>query len=194
MTDSTVTHTLFQVSTSGALVAGIFSGAVSCRTLLDHGDFGVGTFAKLDGEMVVLEGKIYQVRSDGSVSLASADEEAPFAVVTQFSADVDAADQALPTLDALTKRCDDARPSNNIFYAYRVDGKFDMLRARAVSPPDNDERLVDAAKRQTEFKFSNISGTLVGLWSPGFSSAFSVPGYHFHFISDDRKHGGHLLI
>jgi len=160
---------------------------------LDHGDFGVGTFAKLDGEMVVLEGKIYQVRSDGSVSLASADEEAPFAVVTQFSADVDAADQALPTLDALTKRCDDARPSNNIFYAYRVDGKFDMLRARAVSPPDNDERLVDAAKRQTEFKFSNISGTLVGLWSPGFSSAFSVPGYHFHFISDDRKHGGHLL-
>ena len=74
MNDSTVTHTLFQVSTSGALVAGVFSGAVSCRTLLDHGDFGVGTFARLDGEMVVLEGKIYQVRSDGSVSLASADE------------------------------------------------------------------------------------------------------------------------
>ena len=193
MNDPIVTHTLFQVSTSGALVAGVFSGAVSCRTLLDHGDFGVGTFAKLDGEMVVLEGKIYQVRSDGSVSLASADEEAPFAVVARFSADIDMPDQALPSLEALTKRCDDARSSNNIFYAYRLDGEFDMLRARAVSPPEEDARLVDAAKRQTEFRFSNISGTLVGLWSPGFSSAFSVPGYHFHFISDDRKHGGHLL-
>ena len=38
-----------------------------------------------------------------------------------------------------------------------------------------------------------MAGTLVGLWSPGFSSAFSVPGYHFHFLSEDRQHGGHLL-
>lgn len=193
MNNPTVTHTLFQVSTSGALVAGVFSGAVSCRKLLEHGDFGVGTFAKLDGEMIVLEGKIYQMRGDGSVSLATPDEEAPFAVVTQFSADLDVADQALPSLGDLVKRCDDARPSNNIFYAYRLDGKFDTVRARAVSPPEDHSRLVDAAKRQAEFEFTNISGTLVGLWSPGFSSAFSVPGYHFHFISDDRKHGGHLL-
>jgi acetolactate decarboxylase len=52
---------------------------------------------------------------------------------------------------------------------------------------------VDAAKAQSEFSFIDIDGTLVGLWSPGFSSAFSVQGYHFHFISRDRQHGGHLL-
>ncbi len=54
-------------------------------------------------------------------------------------------------------------------------------------------RLVDATKAQSEFEFSDIRGTLVGLWSPGFSSAFSIPGYHFHFLSEDRLHGGHLL-
>jgi acetolactate decarboxylase len=54
-------------------------------------------------------------------------------------------------------------------------------------------RLVDAAKAQSEFRFTNVTGTLVGLWSPGFSSAFSVAGYHFHFLSDDRRDGGHVL-
>ena len=49
------------------------------------------------------------------------------------------------------------------------------------------------AQGQSEFTFTDLEGTLVGLWSPGFSSAFSVPGYHFHFLSADRQHGGHLL-
>jgi acetolactate decarboxylase len=52
---------------------------------------------------------------------------------------------------------------------------------------------VEAAHAQSEFSFTDLDGTLVGLWSPGFSSAFSVAGYHFHFLSSDRRHGGHLL-
>jgi acetolactate decarboxylase len=67
------------------------------------------------------------------------------------------------------------------------------MRTRAVSSPEKGVRLAEAAKSQSEFHFNNIDGTLVGLWSPGFSSAFSIPGYHFHFISKDRQHGGHLL-
>ena len=43
-------RTLFQVSTSGALVAGLYQGAVSTAVVLQHGDFGLGTFADLDGE------------------------------------------------------------------------------------------------------------------------------------------------
>src|ERR1700741_2761378 len=77
-------HTLFQVSTSGALVAGIYSGAVSVQSILQHGDFGLGTFANLDGEMVVLEGRAYQVRGNGKVSEAASGVAAPFAVVTRF--------------------------------------------------------------------------------------------------------------
>ena len=60
-------HTLFQVSTSGALVQGIYQRVVSSRFLLNYGDFGLGTFENLDGEMVVLDGAIYQVRGDGKV-------------------------------------------------------------------------------------------------------------------------------
>jgi acetolactate decarboxylase len=53
--------TLYQISTSSALVEGVYSGSVCSSVLLEHGDFGLGTFEDLDGEMVILDGQIYQV-------------------------------------------------------------------------------------------------------------------------------------
>jgi acetolactate decarboxylase len=186
-------HTLFQISTSGALVAGISSGVVSVKSILEHGDFGLGTFANLDGEMVVLEGRAYQVQGSGKVSESAPDAAAPFAVVTRFDPEVDVRTAPIASIAALGKCCDEHRSSNNIFYAIRLDGHFDRIRTRAVSPPGDHARLIDAAKAQAEFRFTDIGGTLVGLWSPSYSDAFSIPGYHLHFLSDDRKHGGHLL-
>ena len=189
----TPVHTLFQVSTSGALVAGVYSGAVSVKSILEHGDFGLGTFANLDGEMVVLDGHVYQVQGSGHVSEAPENAGAPFSVVTRFSPQADEETEPIANFSELQRRCDKLRISGNIFYAFRLDGKFKRIRTRAVSPPQKGTRLVDAAKAQSEFRFTDIAGTLVGLWSPGFSSAFSVSGYHFHFLSDDRSEGGHLL-
>jgi len=186
-------HTLFQVSTSGALVSGVYDREVSVKSILEHGDFGLGTFANLDGEMVVLEGKAFQVLGTGEVKQAAPDAGAPFAVVTRFSPQLDTEIGPLASFKDLEGCCDRQRSSGNIFYAIRMDGRFKRIRTRAVNPPLRGTRLVDAAKAQSEFGFTEIDGTLVGLWSPGFSSAFSVQGYHFHFISSDRKHGGHLL-
>lgn len=186
-------HTLFQVSTSGALVAGLYSGVVSAGMILRHGDFGLGTFEHLDGEMVILDGHIYRVTADGKVAEAPPDSEAPFAVVTKFKPELDVQLEGGNSLEALAAQCDLHRKSQNIFYAFQLDGLFHRVQARAMSPQKNNSRLIDAAKSQAEFEFREIKGTLVGLWSPGFSSAFSVAGYHFHFISDDRQHGGHLL-
>jgi acetolactate decarboxylase len=54
-------------------------------------------------------------------------------------------------------------------------------------------RLLAAAETQPEFCFKSIQGTLVCVWSPRYSRSFSIPGYHFHFISKDRTKGGHVL-
>jgi acetolactate decarboxylase len=186
-------HTLFQVSTSGALVAGVFDREVSVESILEHGDFGLGTFAHLEGEMVVLDGRVYQVQGSGRVSEAGMDAGAPFAVVTRFTPQIDEESVPVSSFQALESCCDRYRKSGNIFYAIRLDGHFDYVRTRAVNPPQPGTRLIDAAKDQSEFHFDSIAGTLIGLWSPGFSSAFSVAGYHFHFLSKDRQHGGHLL-
>src|SRR3984893_10911580 len=106
-------HTLFQVSTSGALVEGIYERAVSSRVLLDHGDFGLGTFENLDGEMVVLDGAIYQVRSDGNVLNIVDDVGTPFAVVTRFTSDQDQTIENASSFAEITKICDQYRDSDN---------------------------------------------------------------------------------
>jgi len=186
-------HTLFQVSLSGALVAGVYDKEVSAKSILEHGDFGLGTFANLDGEMVILDGRVYQVQGTGRVSEACPDAGAPFAVVTRFSPQTDVETEPVASFKDLEGRCDNYRNSGNIFYAVRLDGHFRRIHTRAVNPPQPGTRLVDAAKAQSEFSFTDIDGTLIGLWSPGFSSAFSISGYHFHFLSKDRQHGGHLL-
>jgi acetolactate decarboxylase len=114
-------------------------------------------------------------------------------VVTRFSPQIDTETSPIASFKDLEACCDHYRKSGNIFYAIRLDGRFKRVRTRAVNPPQQGTRLVDASKVQSEFSFTDIEGSLVGLWSPGFSSAFSVAGYHFHFISSDRRHGGHLL-
>jgi len=186
-------HRMYQISTSAALVEGADTGAVCSRALLEHGDFGLGTFENLDGELVVFEGAIYQVRGDGSVKHREDDFQIPFAVVTRFQEEAGFELQAVRFIKALELACDPYRESDNLFYALRFDGAFETVHARVVSGVAPGTRLVNAAKEQKEFHFRNIEGTLVCLWSPSYSSAFNVPGYHFHFISKDRTQGGHVL-
>ena len=186
-------HTLFQVSTSGSLVAGVFEGAVSVGELLRHGDFGLGTLAGLDGEMVVLDGTAYQAKGDGSVHALKGDAKAPFAVVTAFVGESSRQIGPVSSFAELAAACDPVRRSQNLFYALRVDGRFDQVHTRAVNPAPPGTTLKEASQTQPEFHFQDVEGTLVGIWSPAFSGAFSVPGYHFHFLSADRTMSGHLL-
>lgn len=186
-------HTIFQVSTTGALVAGVFDKEVSVGDLLKHGDFGLGTFAGLDGEMVILDGKVYQAHGNGVVANAPSDAGAPFAVITDFLSDKSGVLNNVASFDDLGKKCDFFRISDNLFYAIRIDGIFSEVMVRAVNPPKSGSSLTDAAQSQSVFTFNDVKGTLVGIWSPAFSSEFSVKGYHFHLISDDHTKGGHVL-
>ena len=186
-------HTLFQVSTSGALVQGVYERAVSSNLLLNYGDFGLGTFENLDGEMVVLDGAIYQVRSDGKVTKIEKDVGTPFAVVTHFVADQDQMIENASSFKDLTKICDRYRDSDNLFYAFRIDGHFGNVHTRAMRETLDGLPLAKAAAIQPEFEFTGVDGTLVGIWAPQFSSALNIAGYHFHFLSEDRSKGGHLL-
>jgi acetolactate decarboxylase len=182
---------MYQISTSTALVEGAYSGSVSSSALLEHGDFGLGTFEGLDGEMVILDGEIFQAA--GKVQRRSDDFLVPFAAVTHFSEDAEFQVGKIACLKELELACDPHRVSENLFYALRVDGVFDTVHARAVHSVPQGTRLLKAAQTELEFHFNNIEGTLVCLWSPSYASSFSVPGYHFHLISKDRTKGGHVL-
>jgi acetolactate decarboxylase len=186
--------TLYQVSTIQALSAGDYDGQSSLCALERHGDFGIGTFQGLEGEMVVLDGNFYQVKVDGQAYLVNEAAQIPFAQVTFFDTNkVFTVDTELNYAD-LKQYLDKLLPSKNIFYAIKISGRFKYVKTRSVPKqakpyPDLDQ----AVKGQKVFEFNDIEGTVVGFRSPEYSKNFSVGGYHLHFINPDRKSGGHLL-
>ena len=174
------------------MVEGIYEGPVRVGTMREHGDFGLGTFENLDGEMVIVNGHFFQVRSDGSVRECNDEVLSPF-VITRFVPDETVTLDQCANMGHLTDQCDALRSSENFLIALKVDAHFDYVRTRAMCRTEEGVQLVQAAAVQPEFEFSNVSGTLVGFWTPENAKTFNVPGYHFHFISDDRQSGGHLL-
>lgn len=186
-------NTLTQVATIDGLLAGVYDGEVSLGDLSKKGDFGLGTYQALDGEMVLLDGIFYQIRDDGSVHHPPSETLTPFAAVVAFDptffAELPAGD-----FDALAAHLDTLIPDQNQFVAIRIDGHFAAIRTRSVpaqTPPY--PPLVEVVKTQPLFDFENVKGTLVGLRCPPFVTGLNVPGYHFHFLTENREAGGHVL-
>lgn len=182
---------LFQVSAAGALVAGVTRGSVTVAELTTHGDFGLGTFDDFDGEMVVLDGTAFQVTRDGA-AVADPTEKVPYAVVMNFHPDRTVGLPPVESYDDLLGQLDALRTTDNEFFAIRIDGSFDHMKTRAVCRSEGDT-LVEAAQAQAEFEFDDVTGTLVGIWSPPYTNAITVAGWHLHFLTDDQQNGGHVL-
>jgi acetolactate decarboxylase len=103
----------------------------------------------------------------------------------------------LPTttnLAGLSTALDNALETPNIFYAVRIDGYFSYIKTRSVPRQEKPyPKLIDVAKKQPTFEFNNVRGTIIGLRCPQFVKGLNVPAWHFHFITEDRSAGGHLL-
>lgn len=185
---------LYQVSTIDALLEGEYNGTVTIDELGHKGDTGIGTFHRLDGELVMLEGVVYQALATGEVIRASPDQTTPFAAVNRFRTDRSMDLGPFSNLSTLERQLDGLLMSKEHFTMVRVDGTFDYVKVRA--PPAQDlpyPRLVDAIAEQRIYELDRVEGTLVGTFSPDAAKGTSVPGWHLHFISADRHSGGHLL-
>lgn len=186
------TNAVYLSAPINALVEGLYVENTTIGEIRQHGDFGLGTFDFLDGEMVVLDGRVFQVRSDGNVYGVSDDQHSPFACVTFFSPDTfDDIGDTVPR--DLVKTLDDLIPSRNMLYAIRVDGEFEHMKLRAAPRSENYTPLVEATKDQPVFEVHNAKGSLAGFYTPAFMESLNAPGYHVHFLSEDRLRGGHVM-
>jgi acetolactate decarboxylase len=184
---------LYLCAPVNAIVEGIYEEHIPFSEIKRHGDFGLGTFDMLDGEMVMLDGRVYQMTADGRVQQVGDDALTPFACVTFYQPEqVFDLDGELDH-DAFLRRLLEPLPSPNIFYAFRIEGEFAYVKARSVPKSECYIPLVEIAREQPIFEFENIRGTLAGFYTPQFMASISVPGMHLHFLSDDLAHGGHLL-
>ena len=187
-------HVLFQASTIGALLDGAFDGDLSFAELAEHGDLGLGTLNRLDGEMIALDGEFFRADVDGAVRSIAAAEKTPFAVVTKFEAAIDARIEGPLDHQGLLARLDALVPGDASSCAIRLDGRFQSVRARSVPPQSPPYRpLTEVVADQHVFELSDVVGTMLGFRFPAYVEGIEVAGYHLHFISEDRTLGGHVL-
>jgi acetolactate decarboxylase len=184
---------IYQVSTAVALKQGDYAGKITFGELKTHGDMGLGSVDGLDGEMIGLDGKFYQVKSDGQVVEIKDDVKTPFAMVAfgeksgpRSISGIDHGDQMVNVLNLMT--------SEKGIFAIKIAGKFKSLKLRSVPKQEQPFQPLDKVlEKQVMFDVSDIKGAMVGFRVPPEMEILNGQGYHFHFISDDRTKGGHVL-
>jgi alpha-acetolactate decarboxylase len=185
---------VYQFSTISALLEGVYDGDVTIADILRHGDFGLGTFNHLDGEMVILDGVCYRLRADGSATRAALTDHTPFAAVTRFHTDFEIAIETRTGEAEVTGAIDRQIESSNLIYAIRITGHFAELHTRTVMEQRKPyPTLTQATEGQAETRFSDVTGVVVGFRTPDYQQGISVAGYHLHFLNSDRTSGGHVL-
>ncbi|HPH33939.1 MAG TPA: acetolactate decarboxylase [Methanoregulaceae archaeon] len=186
--------TLYQVSTIDALQQGVFDGIQPIGEIKQHGDFGIGTFNALDGEMIVLEGIVYQAASDGSVVIVPDTITTPYTTVTFYHDDFSLTTEEALNFSTFSNMTGAYLPTDNMVYAVRIHGIFPVMKVRSVPPQEKPyPTLSEAVGNQSVFEYTDISGWVVGTFTPAFLEGINIDGYHLHFISDDRQKGGHIL-
>jgi acetolactate decarboxylase len=188
-------NTLYTAGHAGAFIGGLYDAFAPYNKLMEHGDFGLGAPDKLDGELLILHGKIYQTQSNGKTFEIPDTGSTPFSVVNFFHAD-----KVLKASVPMSKMqvyayLDSVMPNQNGIYAIRIKGVFNSIKTRAFPPVTNKPYapLAQLLSLQQFFNFSNISGDLVGYRIPAYMEGSNITGYHFHFLSDDKKGGGHII-
>ena len=177
-----------------AILNGLYDGVLTYGELKDYGDFGIGTFAGLDGEMVALDGEFYQIKADGIAYLVNDDMTTPFACVIFFDAYREMPVREGMNYTQFRESLEGSINEKNIFHAVKIEGSFSYVKTRSVPGQEKPyPPLVEVTANQPIFEFHDIEGTIVGFCSPEYVEGLNVPGYHLHFITADRKADGHVL-
>ena len=186
-----------QVSLLQGLTFGDYTGSVTVAELKKMGDIGIGTFDKLNGELIMLDGVVYRAAGDGSVEVVNDEETIPFADVTYFDNDEEQKADAVESIDALkellNKKVEEL--GENRFYMVRIDGVFPEMHVRSELAQEKPYQPLAKVLEtdQTFYDFEDVKGTVVGLYCPAYMNMLNDVGWHFHFISDDRQAGGHVV-
>lgn len=185
---------VFQYSTIGAFMNGLYDGELTCRQLKGRGDFGIGTFNGVDGELILFRGACYQAKEDGKLTRAPNNSRIPFAVAKHFKPATRIKIPRELNYKDLTQYLDILMPERNLFFSVKIEGEFSFVETRAIARQNKPyQPFAQVAKSQRVSRFTNIKGFLVGFRFPDYMKELEPAGYHFHFISRNRKSGGHLL-
>lgn len=189
---------MYQVSTLQALALGYSRAVITVEELLREGDTGLGTFEDVNGEMILVDGCCYRADQDGVVYEMPPETGVPFAAVAMHSGEQKFALDDMPDIESirreLTRKIEE-RFGLNSMHIVRIDGEFAKVDARSEAPYRSHHVSLKEilGENQKAFIFENIRGTLVGVYFPDYMDGINMPGWHLHFLSEDRSRGGHVF-
>jgi acetolactate decarboxylase len=183
-----------QISLFSVLLGGHYGGIVSVGEAKMFGNLAIATMDRLDGEVQMIDGVVYQACADGSVRLPSDEDTIPFGTIAEFRPERELDLSGIPSYEDFEARMKEICPRDDTPLAVRFTGAFRRMKVRSVRRQEHDGvGLAEAAKAEAVFEWDDISGDLVGFRLPGYVSGINAPGWHLHFMDADRKHGGHVL-
>lgn len=185
---------LVQVGTYDYLTQPDFTGLAAVRGIAAGNSLGIGTFANLDGELVMVGGTVYQVRPDGTPREADLSTRTPFMQAIRFrpqSATAVPPGTRCADMSALVTSI--AGRANGII-AVRVRGTFSDLVTRSVTAdPPPFQPLSATIAEQTVFPLGERRAVLVGFWQGKDALGIGQDGLHLHGLTANRDAGGHVL-
>ena len=186
--------TLFQIEAFNTFITGKYDGYMPYSELAEHGDFGIGTFHELDGEMIALNGIFYQIPIDGKPKQVDPTIKAPYATVTFFEADITKTLENSVNYLEIQNIIQSLMPTENAIYGIKISGTYIYAETRSVPAQTKPyPTIAEVVENQSIFFLNNVSATAVGFWFPRSMDGVDYPGYHLHLITDDNSAGGHLL-
>ena len=193
--DSSVpARTVRQVGTYGYLSSPDYTGLMSARVAAAGLTLGLGTWDRLDGELVLVGGTLYRVGTDGTPTVVDDDRTTPFFEGIDFHPTASGPVAPGTTCANLGARINEVAGTASGLIAVRVRGTFSDLQARSVSAqPLPYPTLATAVAGQTVFPLPGRRAVLVGFWSGPQYAGVAAPGLHLHGVTADRTAGGHVL-
>ena len=183
-----------QVSLFSVLLSGRYGGVISVAELKKLGSMSIATMDRLDGEMQMIDGVVYQACSDGNVYLPGDDATVPYGTVAEFHAEPTVRLSGIPSYELFEEYMAKCCPLENVPLAIHFTGTFRRMKVRTVGRQEKDGLgLADAAKNEAVFDFADCSGDLVGFRLPEYVMGVNAPGWHLHFVDAAREHGGHAV-
>ena len=186
--------TFTQVSLFSILLIGRYGGVLSVADVKKLGNMAIATMDRLDGEMQMIDGVVYQACADGHVYLPKDDATIPYGTIADFRAEQSVKICDVPSYEAFEEQMAICCPMENIPLAIHFTGTFKRMKVRAVARQEKDGvGLAEAAKNEAIFDLQDTSGDLVGFRLPSYVKGVNAPGWHLHFVDTERRHGGHVV-
>jgi len=184
-------ETIYFTSLNYAVQLGQFDGVTNVKALRPAGDFGLGSEARLKGEVVVLDGIFYSIDSNGKARVMEDEDSISYAALKSFRAECTTVVKNVSSIKALEEALSE-KIQENAFAAIKIRAAFRFILFRSFEEEQEPFRPVDQIP-EIKFERRNITGTLVGFYTPKSAEVLNSPTYHFHFIDDARTTGGHVL-